>query len=346
LSFRHTLLKEIYEQPLAIKDTIEKGMDKLDELISIEHGEGPIIFLGMGSSYFASLYAKSLFSGQRGVCCDAVLASEYLYYPRNFDNKSLIIAISQSGESIETVKAVKKMRSKRLRVWALTNSPGSTLAELANGVLLTYAGEERGSSTKTFVSTLALLNIFKFKRSTLADSSYSNMVAKMYDVSRFIRDQMDSWENDCCEMSKIVDGTNSIIILGRGYNYYTALQASLLFKEVSKIHAEAMSGGNFRHGPIELVSPNLLTISIAAGRTKSLSHKIIRDIKNLGGKCLLIAEGEERRSNEEIYFKKVDEALSPLLSIVPLQLLVYHSALRRGRDPDSPQYMEKITTKE
>jgi len=344
MNFKHNQLKEIYEQPKAMLDTLGKNRDKVKSLVYDESLER-IIFLGMGSSYNSSSYAKYLLSKFPKINVDAISASEQLYYPRFIDDKTLIFAISQSGESAEIVKVVEKLRAKDFRIWCLTNSANSSLARLSDAVLLTYAGEEKGSSSKTFLSTIELLYMISvnvgIKEGYLPNEQEKKDAMKLFRIVNTIQDRLDSWNDLSQDLASRVNKANSLIILGRGYNFCTAMQSALFFKEVSKIHAEGMNGGDFRHGPIELTDPNFLIISLATGVTEKLMVKIAKEVEKLGGNSILITDNKSVKG--DIVVDKVDEPLSPFLFIVPLQLITYNSAILKGRNPDLPQYQTKIT---
>jgi glucosamine--fructose-6-phosphate aminotransferase (isomerizing) len=347
MRFKHRLLKEIYDQPKAINDTLEDCLGNIKSLIDQGPFPKKVVFLGMGSSYTSSLYAKYLFSELPEVDVDAVSASDQLYYPKPIDSKSLVIAVSQSGESIETVKVVKELRKKGVKIWSITNSAKSTLAEISDGTLLTHASEEKCSATKTFLSTLVLIYMFWVNAGVSAGHFSSNLVekatGKIAKTSEIIQDNLDSWNALCQPLASKVNSARSMIVLGRGYNLCTALQSALVFKEISKVHAEAMNGGQYRHGPIELTDPKFLVISLATGITKHLMVKISRETRMLGGNAILISDGKEFAKESDILVDKIDEPLSPLLFAVPLELIAYHVAIIKGRNPDSGEYITKIT---
>jgi glucosamine--fructose-6-phosphate aminotransferase (isomerizing) len=348
VGFKHKLLKEIYEQPKAIYETLNKSLNKARYLIREELPGNRIVFLGMGSSYFASIYAKYLFSTIPKMSVDAISAAECLHYPRYIDDRSLIFAISQSGESVETVKLVKRLLKKGLKIWCLTNSVDSSLAKLADDVLLTYAGEEKCSATKTFVATIALLCALwvnaEIKEGYLPDEHEKKTTKELAKIARTIRDKLDPWNYVCAELALTLKNVNSLVVLGRGYNLCAALQGALLFKEVSKIHAEGMMGGDFRHGPIELTSPENLIISLASGRTRELTHRATKAVKTLGGHSILITDDKNIIADRDtVIIDKFDEPLSPILFTIPLELMAYNTAILKGRDPDSLEYVSKIT---
>jgi len=347
VEFRHRLLKEIYDQPKAISDTLKNCLGSINSFVPERPFPRNIIFLGMGSSYFSSIYAEYLFSGLSEVDVEAILASEQLYYPKRIDSRSLVLAISQSGESIETVKVVKKLKRSGARIWSITNSANSTLAELADRSLLTYAGEEKCSATKTFLSTLVLLYMLwaniGVSRGNFSEELVEEAARRIAMISEIIRDSLHSWNALCQPLASKVNSSRSMIILGRGYNFCTALQSSLILKEVSKVHAEAMNGGQYRHGPIELTDPRFLIVSLATGVTEHLMASISRECRMSGGTAILIADSEQFANESDILVDKVDESLSPLLLTVPLELIAYHVAVLKGRNPDSGEYMTKIT---
>jgi glucosamine--fructose-6-phosphate aminotransferase (isomerizing) len=347
--FKYRLLEEIYEQPDALLNTLKGCSEDLKFLRERKDIPKKIIFMGMGSSYFASIYAEYLFSNFLTFHVDSLLASQQLYYPRPIDRESLVVAISQSGESIETVNAAIKLKEKGVEIWCITNSPESTLAKISDVPMLIYAEEERCSTTKTFLSTITLIYMLwanmGVKEGYLPENFVEKAERSIINISNIIGNNLDSWNALTQSLALRVINSKSAIILGRGYNLCTALEGALLFKEVSKVHAEGMDGGQYRHGPIELTSPEILIISLATGATKNLMVKISRETKKLGGNVMLISDDEDNEIVKEtdICLNKVEEPLSPLLFTVPLQLIAYNSAVLKGRNPDFGEYLTKIT---
>jgi glucosamine--fructose-6-phosphate aminotransferase (isomerizing) len=341
-------LKEIYEQPDAVQETVNRNLEKIKILSDEKLKNTRILFLGMGSSYFASIYAKYILSKIPSIHINAISASEFLHYPFYIEHDSLIFPISQSGESAETVKVAKNLRKRGFEIFCITNSKDSSLSKLSDETLLTYAGEEKCSATKTFLSTIILIYLLSINlgiRENHLSEDYRNLAERnIYSVVKTMRERLGLWSRKCLEIAKISVKVNSIVILGRGYNVCTAFQGALLFKEISKIHAEGMDGGNFRHGPIELVSPNFLTISLASGFTKRLMFGIARDVEKLGGKNVIISDDKGAIRDGDILVNNISEKLSPLLFSVPLELIAYHSSILKGRDPDSLEHLSKITS--
>lgn len=345
--FNHRLLEEIYEQPDALLSTLRGCLRDLRFLRDRESIPKYIVFTGMGSSYFASLYAECLFSSFPIFHVDSLLASQQLYYPKPIGKESLVIAISQSGESVETVNVAAKLKEKGVEIWCITNCNESTLAKISDVSMLLYAGEEKCSTTKTFLSTIALIYMLwaniGVKEGYLPKSYVNNAEKNIREVSEFIRNNLDFWNMLARSLALKVINSRSVIILGRGYNLCTALEGALLFKEVSKIHAEAMDGGQYRHGPIELTSPELLVITLATGVTKHLMIKLAKETKKFGGNAMLISASKEFIEESDIHLNEIEEPLSPILLTVPLQLIAYNSAVLKGRNPDFSEYSAKVT---
>lgn len=345
--FNHRILEEIYEQPDALLSTLKGCSKDLRFLRDKENIPKRIVFIGMGSSYFASLYAECLFSSFPVFHVDSLLASQQFYYPKPIGKESLVIAISQSGESVETVNVATKLKEKGVELWCITNCDESTLARISDISMSIYAGEERCSTTKTFLSTIALIYILwanmGVREGYFPENFIDSAGKKIEEASEVIRNNLNSWNILAQSLALKVINSRSVIILGRGYNLCTAFEGALLFKEVSKIHAEAMDGGQYRHGPIELTSPELLIISLATGATRHLMIKAARDARKLGGSAILISTDRKFNEESDICLNEIEEPLSPILLTVPLQLIAYNSAVLKGRNPDSSEYLTKIT---
>ena len=335
---------EIRQQPKAILETLAKENNAIEQCASFVRNK--IDFLGMGSSYYASLYSKYLLREVAHCDIGVELSSEFLHYPLNVRRGQVFVVVSQSGESVETVKAARLLRRRHAIILGVTNQPESSLAALSHATLLTHAGEERASATKTFVSTLALLYRLSFvvgrraalvTRSRLADSN-----DRLVSCAKSMEEEMPNWEKSIRRLVEDVGSYQSISVIGRGYNLAPALQGALLFKEVAKLHAEGMTAGEFMHGPIEMASSELLTIVLTGGRTSQLMTGLIRRLKKYNTKVLTIGPQSVGSANT-INLKEKEQTLIPFPSIVSLDLLAYFTALKRRLDPDRFSHISKVT---
>ena len=303
-------------------------------------------FLGMGSSYFASLYAKYLLQEVAHVDVEVGLSSEFLHYPTSVRSAQVFFVVSQSGESIETVKTAHFLRHKHAKIVAVTNQPESSLAAVSDMTLLMHAGEERASATKTFTSTLALFRRLAFSTATRKNLITSTLLEKsdagLISCANSMDEQMPHLEAKIRTQVRQLRPYRSTAVLARGFNLTSALQSALMFKEVAKVPAEGMTAGEFMHGPIEMASPELLAIILTGGRTSSLMFKLVGRLKKAQAETLTIGP-QVRQLTRSVLLKEKDETLLPFPSIVSLNLIVYFAALRRRLDPDQFEHISKVT---
>jgi len=344
----HALLREIREQPGAIRNTIEVEIQEIDQVASLLRGRR-IHFLGMGSSYFASLYASYLLAELMLGAPVNHLASEFIHYPSFIQANEISVALSQSGESIETVKAIQMLKRKGNFVVAVTNEPKSTLAKLSDRVLLTHADKERASSTKTFASTLAILYCLiasvAAQTRQISERNRALLFEKLLRMTRTMDESMESWNRDAKHQASKLHNCRATMVLGRGPKLPAALQGALLLKEVAKLPAEGMSSGEFAHGPIEAISKKISVVVLGGGRTSKLQHRPALRSKSLHAKVLMIAPREVRNVDSMCY-GETDEDLAVFPCAALLELLAYHAALRKGLDPDHFNVIHKVTTRE
>jgi len=345
MSKEHVLLREIREQPKAILDSLEQ------EKLEIERTSNLLIhrrirFLGMGSSYFASIYAKYLLQDLGLIDAEAWPASEFIHYPSPVHQRDILVIVSQSGESIETVKAVRSLK-KRCFILGVTNNPKSTLAKLSSHLLLTHAGVEKASATKTFVATLALLDQLALEVSKragrISERRKTQSTLRLFNCALRIEKELPEWEQAAKHWSNLLASRRASVIIARGYNLAAALQGALLMKEVVKTPAEAMTAGEFMHGPLEIVSKDLLPIVLSSGRTKMLMQQLTRRITEINGKVLTLSNEEDPDS---IRFDERDETLTIFPSTVILELLTYFAAIQKGLNPDHFNFISKVTRAE
>jgi len=338
------LLKEIHEQPRAIRDSLS-ALDEVDLGSVVELPVKRVVLMGMGSSYNAALYGQHLFSQLTSSTAQACLSSDYLYYQPRVEPEDLVILVSQSGETVETVRACRLLKEKGFRrVLALTNTEESTLTKLSRVSLLTKAGEERASSTKTYLSALAVLNLLVrsigSQVGALSPEAGSEARLRLMGLADLLDEKMDSWRKLSEEIAERVNKASTRFLLARGPNIATARTGALLFKEASKLWVEASDAAEFRHEALELVRSGFTAILLAAGPTRDPSAKLAADMERLGAEAQILFP-------EDL---GMGEGWSEDLTVFPytvlIELAAYSSALRRGVDPDVFAVMRKVTLEE
>jgi glucosamine--fructose-6-phosphate aminotransferase (isomerizing) len=347
-SSEHVLLREIREQPGAIRNTIGAESHEIDQIAHLLQRRR-IHFIGMGSSYFASIYANYLLAEQIRSAPVNHLASEFIHYPSTIPTHEISLALSQSGESIETVKAVQILKKKSNFVIVVTNEPRSTLARLSDRVLLTHAEKERASSTKTFASTLAILYCLivsvAAQSGQIGERKRDILLEKLLQMTRTMDECMESWSQEAKHHANKLLNCEAAMILGRGPNLPAALQGALLLKEVTKLPAEGMSSGEFAHGPIEAISKKFSVVVLGGGRTSNLQYRLALRSKSLHAKVLMLTP-HAVRNMDSINYGETDEDLAIFPSAVLLELLAYHAAVRKGLNPDHFNVIHKVTRRE
>ena len=259
------------------------------------------------------------------------------------------MALSQSGESIETVSTVRLLKRKGNRLIGVTNNPNSTLAKISDHVLLTHAGSEKTSSTKTFAATLAIiycLTVALAARNKLIGERKKELLTdELLRVSRAIDARLADWNDEAKACSNKFANCRAAMVLARGPNLAAALQGALLMKEIAKIPAEGMSSGEFAHGPVETLSRGISVVVLGGGRTSRLQHKLALRSKALHSSVLMISPSTVRKL-DSIVHGETDENLAVFSCAAILELLAYQIALREKVNPDKFRFIHKITTRE
>ncbi len=346
-------LEEIHEQPEALRETLslymdEEVMEVMDELVSTLNAGGidNIIFTGMGSSYFVS-YAAAILLSSMGKKAVATNAGELLHYGHPvIDKRTLLVCISQSGESFEIKKLLKK-KEPHTSCIGITNNEKSTLGHNANMVLPVEAGIEEMTSTKTYITTLLVSYIFGWKITGAWNEDLTKRLKKLPGQFKHSLHRLpETVENALDFMGDL----NALPVIARGPAYCTASQSALMFNEADKVPAFSILGGEFRHGPMEMVQPGVKAILFApAGKTFDQSMKMAKDIARFGGKVLLITDSGTKLTDENIFVIKVpggNEFLFSITGILPLQLMVDAYAKRKGFEAGSFSQGAKITKTE
>jgi glucosamine--fructose-6-phosphate aminotransferase (isomerizing) len=362
--YRHFMLKEIYEQPRAIMDTIrgrisqETGTVHLEEMgLSQERLRQvkKIFIVACGTSWHAGLVGKYMIEELAAIPTEVDIASEFRYRCPLVCKDDLFIAITQSGETADTLAAMREARKRGATVVAVCNVVGSTASREADGVLYTHAGPEIGvASTKAFTAQLTALYLFGLffggLRGTLSPGDVKQRLADLVHIPRLVERCLEANES-IEQIAKRYFKSTDFLYLGRGPNFPVALEGALKLKEISYIHAEGYPAGEMKHGPIALIDENMPVV-VLAGKNgvydKILSN--IEEVKARGGIVIAIStEGDEeivKRVDHAIPVPATNQLLMPILLCVPLQLLAYHIAVLLGADVDQPRNLAKSVTVE
>ena len=362
--YDHFMLKEIYEQPSVIKDTFRgrllanKGIIKLgglenyiDKFINADR----IIIIACGTSWHAGLVAEYIFEDLARIPVEVEYASEFRYRNPVITERDVVIAISQSGETADTLAAIKLAKEKGAFVYGICNVVGSTISRTTDSGTYTHAGPEIGvASTKAFTTQITVLTLIALKlakiKGTISQSNY-----RLYlNALEAIPDQVNTAlkkNGDIEEIAKVFKDATNFLYLGRGYNFPVALEGALKLKEISYIHAEGYPAAEMKHGPIALIDEQMPIVVIAVNSNhydKVVSN--IQEIKSRKGKIIaVVTEGDTVVREIADYIMEVPntpEPLSPLVTTIPLQLLSYHIALMLGRNVDQPRNLAKAVTVE
>lgn len=371
--FRHFMLKEIHEQPRAIRDTVkaytsvESGLIYFDCDDLLHRPIQGITIVGCGTSYHAGLVGRIVIEAATGLPVTVEYASEFRYRHPLVDERHLVLAITQSGETADTLAAVREARQRKAPVLSITNVVGSTITRESDGVIYTHAGPEIGvASTKTFTTQLILLFLMAVKlgqlRQRLSPEQARSLIEHLHALPVRLEKLLER-EEDIAALARSMSSVHHALYLGRGLNYPVALEGALKLKELSYIHAEGYPAGEIKHGPIALVDEGLPVVVVNAfdrsdadGRIlyeKTLSNMV--EVKARGGRLLaLVVETDDtavKDCGEDvgaplIRVPPTHPWLLPVVAIVPLQLLAYHVAVLRGCDVDQPRNLAKSVTVE
>ena len=366
--YRHFMLKEIHEQPRAVRDTLlgriglEEGEVHLEELgkaaAELKRAKR-VLLLACGTSWHAALVGKYLLEQVSQVPAEVDYGSEFRYRTPIVGPETLAVAISQSGETADTLAAFREAKRLGALPIAICNVQGSMLTREAEGTLLTHAGPEIGvASTKAFTSQLVALALLALHlgrlRGTLSSERCRELLQSLAKVPHLMENALLASPR-IDEMSKFFAHARDFLFLGRGINYPIALEGALKLKEISYIHAEGYPAGEMKHGPIALIDENMPVVALCPpGRTYEKMLSNVQEVKARGGQVLAITmQGDtrvqkilEQPADLIVDVPDVDEVWSPLLTVLPLQLLAYHTAVRAGRDVDQPRNLAKSVTVE
>lgn len=365
MGYDHFMLKEIHEQSVAFSQTlagrVSEGQKRLylDELNldaeKIKH-LSRIYIVACGTAYYAGCVGKYLIEQMAGLPVEVDLASEFRYRDPILDERTLVVAISQSGETADTLAALNMAKEKKAPTLGIINVKGSAMTRVVDGVLYIHAGPEISvASTKAFMAMLAALQLLSIHLahagSRMDDDALAEHIHDLRRLPRLIEETLAKIEPEIDSLSTHLLRYHHCLYLGRGINYPIALEGALKLKEVSYIHAEGYAAGELKHGPIALIDTIMPVVAIATESStydKMISN--IAEVRARDGHVIAIAtEGDTHVADiaqHVIYLPKVSEWLSPVLTVLPMQLLAYYVALRRGFDVDQPRNLAKSVTVE
>ena len=362
--FNHFMLKEIFEQPKAIQDTyrgrlkVNKGLVKMsgiDDNIEKLSNAQKITIVGCGTSWHAGLVAEYIFEEIARIPVEVEYASEFRYRNPIISEKDIVIAISQSGETADTLAAIKLAKKNGAFVFGVCNVVGSSISRETDAGAYTHAGPEIGvASTKAFTAQITLLTMMALRlakaKGTLSASDYKRHLIELETIPGKIKTVLES-DALTKKIAIIYKNATNFLYLGRGFNFPVALEGALKLKEISYIHAEGYPAAEMKHGPIALIDENMPIVVIATkyGHYKKIVSNI-QEIKSRKGKIIgIVTKGDTQvkaLADHVIEIPETLELLSPLLTTIPLQLLSYHIAVLLGKNVDQPRNLAKSVTVE
>ncbi len=363
--YEHFMLKEIYEQPKSIRDTmrgrllVEEGIIKMAGIW--DHQERflnakRIIIVACGTSYHAGLVAEYLIEDLARIPVEVEYASEFRYRNPIINKKDIVIAISQSGETADTLAALKLAKEKGAFIYGINNVVGSSIARITDAGSYTHAGPEIGvASTKAFTAQLTILSLIAIKlgkhNGNLSNERFNALISELDGIPELVQETLESTAEKVIEISEIYKDAPNALYLGRGYNFPSALEGALKLKEISYIHAEGYPAAEMKHGPIALIDENMPVVIIA---TKTGHYEKVvsnaQEIKARKGQIIAVVnkgDNEVRRiADHVIEIPNSSEEFSPILAAIPLQLLSYYIAVKLDRNVDQPRNLAKSVTVE
>ncbi|VXC79012.1 glutamine--fructose-6-phosphate transaminase (isomerizing) [Sphingomonas sp. 8AM] len=359
---RHFMQKEIYEQPIVVAQTLRSYLQRFEGKIVLPipdfdlSGIKRVTIVACGTSFYAGMVAKYWFEQFARVPVDLDVASEFRYRAPVMDDGGLALFISQSGETADTLAALRHARAEGQTIAVVVNVPTSTMAREADLLLPTHAGPEIGvASTKAFSCQLAVLaalaaNLAKAK-GRLSESEERNIVRQLAEAPAAINGAL-AYDESIEAIAGVIAGARDVLYLGRGTDYPLALEGALKLKEISYIHAEGYAAGEMKHGPIALIDENVPVVVIApSGPLFDKTVSNMQEVQARGGKVLLISDYDGVEAAGEgcvatITMPKVHPLIAPIVYAVPVQLLAYHVAVAKGTDVDQPRNLAKSVTVE
>jgi glucosamine--fructose-6-phosphate aminotransferase (isomerizing) len=363
--YPHFMLKEINEQPNSIMDSmrgrlsVEKSIISLGGIIDYQQklcNARRMIIIGCGTSWHAGLVGEYLIEDLARIPVEVEYGSEFRYRNPVITENDVVIAISQSGETADTLAAIKLAKSKGATILGICNVVGSTIARETDAGSYTHAGPEIGvASTKAFTAQVTILTLMGLmlghERGTISKSKYNQYIHELSRIPEKVLKTIKQTEKEVLNIAERFKNSTNFLYLGRGYNYPVALEGALKLKEISYIHAEGYPAAEMKHGPIALIDEEMPVVVIATnGGTYDKVVSNIQEVRARKGKIIsVVTEGDvtvREMSDFIIEIPETEEFLVPILATIPLQLLAYHIAVMRGCNVDQPRNLAKSVTVE
>lgn len=343
--YSHFMLKEIHEQPQGVRRTLQRVNGEIGDFIDFASNAENIYITGAGTSFYASLHGEYSLSNY-GFNAKAIIASEFVDRKINcIDEDTVVIGVSQSGETADTLDALRKSKKSGARIASITNTVGSTITRISDIDLIIGAGPEIGvAATKTFTSQIATLCSITLDWAERRGYQIEEIKERLSTTPNVMNDLIHSTKEKAKEFAQWIAGKKSCYFIGKGMGLPTTLEGALKLKEVAYIHAEGYSAGESKHGPISLVEKGFPLIGMLLQGQDEVRGNLT-ELKSRGGDILLLTEENERISDYHIRIPHgYSNILAPLVYVIPLQLLSYYTAVRKGYNPDKPRNLAKCVT--
>ena len=362
--YEHFMLKEVYEQPNGVKETLIRRLNSNEEIqlddIKMTKEDldkiNKVYIIACGTAYHAGLVGKFAIEKFAKIPVETDIASEFRYRDPFVDENTLVILVSQSGETADTLASLRYAKDRGARILSVTNVVGSSIARESDDVFYTWAGPEISvASTKAYTTQLVSFYMialdFAIKKGTITKEFYNDMIEKLKEMPEKVEKALEQEEYIKNEVAPTLKEANSAFYLGRGLDYNLAMEGALKIKEISYIHAEAFAAGELKHGTIALIEKGTPVVAIAT--QEDLFEKMasnMEEVRARGAYVIAIAQEKhkevEKSADKVIYIPNVDDILSSILTVLPLQLLSYYVAVQRGCDVDKPRNLAKSVTVE
>jgi len=336
------MLKEIMEQPQAIRRALIQDKGLIMEMAMDILRARQVVLTGCGTSRYAALIGRYVFSKLAGKFSDVIMASEFHYFSDSIDKNTLVIAVSQSGETADVIQGVKKARENGATIFSLVNVVGSSLARMSDKVVYLNCGPEIGvAATKSFISQLVIFYLLAFAMANRLDEGTEKIRAVSSLVEGIFRDN----GKKLTKLAQKLRGKTDFYYIARGINFAIAGEGALKLKEIAYVHAEGMPAGELKHGTLALIEKGTPVVAICPRDytfQETLSN--LAETKARGALAIGVSDERQESFDEWIKIPTVEEIFYPLVSVVPLQFLAYHLAVARGLDPDKPRNLAKSVT--
>jgi glucosamine--fructose-6-phosphate aminotransferase (isomerizing) len=339
---RYYMLKEIMEQPEVLEQSLQQDRGQFQEIATEILRAGHVILIACGTSRYAALVGRYLFSRVGRKFCDVVMASEFQYFTESIDKDTLVLAVSQSGETADVIEGVKRAKEAGARVISIINRPMSQLSDMSDRIIYLKCGPEQCvAATKSFISQLVVFYLLAYAMANDFDKAVTDLRKISAEITKVIQ-----WNGDRLKaLSEGLKDKRDFYYIARGINFAIASEAALKAKEVSYIHAEGMPAGELKHGTLALIEPGTPVVVICPDDytyQETLSNAI--EARSRGAYIIAVSDIPNEVYDFWIKIPRVSELLYPIVSTVPLQLLAYQLAVARGHDPDKPRNLAKSVT--